>query len=176
MSEGNPFVVVEAMRSLDQDSSWRGAREGSGGLTLPARVRDLVARRLDRLSARGQQLAAVAAVIGRRFDFTLLECASGLDERDAAEAVEEMVRHHVLRAVGNQLDFTHDRIRDVAYGRLLAPRRRVLHRAVADALEALGAGTIHLREAHSQDRPGEQIEGVARSPRRIASRPGSGNG
>ena len=176
MSEGNPFVVVEAMRSLDQDSLWRGAREGSGGLTLPARVRDLVARRLDRLSARGQQLAAVAAVIGRRFDFTLLECASGLDERDAAEAVEEMVRHHVLRAVGNQLDFTHDRIRDVAYGRLLAPRRRVLHRAVADALEALGAGTIHLSEAHSQDRPGEQIEGVARSPRRIASRPGLGNG
>ena len=64
----------------------------------------------------------MAAVIGRRFDFTLLQSASGVDERDAAEAVE-MVRHHVLQAVGNQLDFTHHRVREVASGRLLPPRR-----------------------------------------------------
>ena len=126
MSEGNPFVAVEAMRALDQDG---------GELALPARVRELIARRLDRLGPRAQELAAVAAVIGRRFDFAILQAAGGMGERDAAEAVEEMVRHHVLQAVGDQLDFTHDRIRDVAYGRLLPPRRRVLHRAVAEALE-----------------------------------------
>ena len=80
----------------------------------------------------------MAAVIGRQFDFALLQAASGVEERDAAEAVEEMVRHHVLQAVGNQLDFTHDRVREVAYGRLLLPRRRLLHRAVAEALEAVG--------------------------------------
>ena len=72
MSEGNPFVAVEAMRALDQTTLWEDAHGASGAPTLPASVRDLVARRLDRLSARGQQLAAVAAVIGRRFDFTLL--------------------------------------------------------------------------------------------------------
>ena len=130
-------------------------------LALPARVRDLVARRLDRLGARSQQVAAVAAVIGRRFDFALLHSASGMEERDAAEAVEEMVRHHVLQAVGNQLDFTHDRVRDVAYGRLLAPRRRLLHRAVAEALEAVGAGTVDATGTPPRDRLGEQIEQLA---------------
>ena len=119
MSEGNPFVAVEAVRSLDQVGLRDEAREESGALALPASVRDLVARRLDRLSPRGQQLAAVAAVIGRQFEFTLLRSASGLEERDAAEAVEEMVRYHVLQAIGNQLDFAHDRVREVAYGRLL---------------------------------------------------------
>ncbi len=160
MSEGNPFVAVEAMRALDEGGLWTGIREDAGTLTLPASVRDLVARRLDRLSARSQQVAAVAAVIGRRFDFTLLHSASGFDERDAAEAVEEMVRHHVLQAVGNQLDFAHDRIRHVAYGRLLMPRRRVLHRAVAEALEVLGAGA-DTKEMQPRDRSGEQIEQLA---------------
>jgi hypothetical protein len=42
--------------------------------------------------------------------------------------------------VGNQLDFTHDRVRDVAYGRLL-PRAGASSTAVAEALEAMSAAT-----------------------------------
>jgi predicted ATPase len=140
MSEGNPFIAVEVTRALDQDNA----------LALPTRVRDLVARRLDRLSTRSQQLVAVAAVIGRRFDFSLVRAASGMEEHDAAEAVEEAVRLRVLETVGDDLDFAHDRIRDVAYDRLLPLRRRLLHRAVVEALEAL-------RREHR----GEQIEQFA---------------
>jgi DNA-binding SARP family transcriptional activator/tetratricopeptide (TPR) repeat protein len=161
MSEGNPFVAVEAMRALDQKSLWDGPREESGALALPASVRELVGRRLDRLSPCGQQLAAVAAVIGRQFDFTLLRSASGMEEHEAAAAVEEMVRHRVLQAVGSQLDLTHDRVRDVAYGRLLPPRRQLLHRAVAEALETREAGTVGAMETPLPDRPGEQIEQLA---------------
>src|SRR5580765_5419150 len=161
MSEGNPFVAVEAMRALDQASLSDGARDEGAAVSLPASVRDVVVRRLDRLGARSQQVAAVAAVIGRRFDFTLLHSTSGMEERDAAEAVDEMVRHHVLQAVGNHLDFTHDRVRDVAYGRLLPPRRRLLHRAVAEALETAGSGPGHATGAPPRDRDGEQIEQLA---------------
>jgi DNA-binding SARP family transcriptional activator len=159
MSEGNPLVVVEAMRALDHEGLWE-----RGVVVLPGRVRDLVARRLDRLGPRGQQLAAVAAVIGRRFDFTLLRAAGGLDEREAAEAVEEMVRHRVLQAVGDELDFVHDRVRDVAYDRLLPPRRRVLHRAVASALEAM-ASAADGQEDRYPDRVGERIEQLAHHAR-----------
>ena len=160
MSEGNPFVAVEAMRALDQEIPADGAREEGPAVSLPASVRDIVARRLDRLGARSQQLIAVAAVIGRGFDFTLVHSASGMDERDAAEAVHEIVRHRVLQAVGNELDFAHDRIREVAYGRLLSPRRRLLHRAVVEALET----AARARPRHgcvAQDRLGEQIEQLA---------------
>jgi DNA-binding SARP family transcriptional activator len=160
MSEGNPFVAVEAMRALDETSLWSGAPDRRAP-ALPASVRDLVARRLDRLSARAQQVAAVAAVIGRRFDFALLQSASGVDECDAAQAVEEMVRHHVLQAVGNQLEFTHDRVREVASGRLLPPRRRLLHRAVAEALEAGGAGIVDAMDTLHRDRLDEHIEELA---------------
>ncbi len=149
MSEGNPFVAVEVVRALGR----HGASDQRAVPALPSRVRDLVARRLDRLSARSQDIAAVAAVMGRQFDFALLHAASGMGERDAAEAVEEMVRHHVLQAMGSQLDFTHDRVRDVAYGRLLVPRRRLLHRAVAEALEAVATVPRDLLD--------EQIEQLA---------------
>ncbi len=151
MSEGNPFVAVEAMRALDEKTLCESAHGAPDGSTLPASVRDLVAQRLDRLSGPSQDLAAAAAVIGRRFDFSLLAFVARVDERDAAATVEEMVRHHVLQAVGNELDFTHDRVREVAYGRLLPPRRRLLHCAVAEALEA----------APLADRPDERIEQLA---------------
>jgi len=39
--------------------------------------------------------------------------------------------------VGERLDFTHDRIREVAYDLQIAPRRKLMHAKVADAIEDL---------------------------------------
>jgi len=130
VSAGNPFVVVETVRSPGS----------GGGLTEP--VRQLVTSRLDRLSERARLLTTVAAVIGREFEFALLCRAAGLTDAQAAEGVEELVRRRVLQGVGERFDFTHDRIRDVALAELLAPRRRVLHRGVAEAIEAVYAADL----------------------------------
>src|SRR5215472_2147098 len=70
-------------------------------LPLPERVRKLVRQRLERLSELGRRLVAVAAVIGRQFDFTLVQRAADASEREAAEGVEELVRHRVLRGAGD---------------------------------------------------------------------------
>ena len=134
-SEGNPFMVVETIRALEQ---------GAGGaiprpLPLPERVRHVISRRLERLGHHARELTVVAAVLGRAFDFPVLQQAAGLGEADAAAAVEELVRRRVLHGVGERFDFTHDRIREVAYGTLLMPRRRLLHRQVAEAIEAFVA-------------------------------------
>jgi tetratricopeptide (TPR) repeat protein len=132
-SEGNPFVVVETMRAVNQGL----ASPGSANSSLPGRVREVIARRLDRLSELSRQLLAVAAVFGREFEFELLRRAAEIDEREAADGIEELVRRHLLQAVGNRFDFTHDRIREVVYGRVLSPRRKRLHRLVAKAMESL---------------------------------------
>src|SRR5262245_38144511 len=141
-SEGNPFMVVETVRAL------RGgpAPEGTPGLPLPERVRTLIAQRIERLNDPGRRLAAVAAVIGRPFDFVLVHRAADITEDAAAEGVEELVRHRVLHGAGEGLEFTHDRIRQVLYAEILPPLRAVLHRRVADALEALGG---EQREPHA---------------------------
>jgi tetratricopeptide (TPR) repeat protein len=94
------------------------------------------------LSDRARPLLAVAAVIGREFDFTLLQRASGLTEREAAVGVEELVRRRMLHGVDDGFDFTHDRIREVVYSGLLPPRRKLLHGDVATALETLTARAL----------------------------------
>jgi tetratricopeptide (TPR) repeat protein len=151
-SHGNPFVVVETMVALEQGS----AVTAMSALPLPERVREIVARRLDRLSDGGRALVAVAAVIGREFRFSLLHEAAALDELVAADALEELVRRRILRVSGEHFDFTHERIREVAISQLLPPRRRLLHRQVAEALERLNADEMdrdwpalgaHYREA-----------------------------
>jgi tetratricopeptide (TPR) repeat protein len=132
VSEGNPFVVVETVLASSED-----AAASSRALHLPDRVREIVGRRLARLSERGRTLADAAAVVGRACEFGLLHRVSELDEGDAARGVEELVRRGILHGVGESFDFTHDRIRETAYGALLGPRRQLLHRRVAEAMEDL---------------------------------------
>jgi DNA-binding SARP family transcriptional activator len=132
VSEGNPFVVVETLQALE-----RGDVPEAAPLSVPARVRALVAGRLERLSESERHLVSVAAVIGRRFTFRLLRQAVGLDEEEIAAVVEKLVRHRVLYGVDESFDFLHDRIRTVAYDLLLPPQRVVLHRRVAGALEVV---------------------------------------
>lgn len=156
-SQGNPFMVVETVRALREG----GPGQGSPTLPLPERVREVITGRLERLSDRSQQLVAVAAVIGCEFEFPLLAAAARLGERQAAEGVEELARRRILHGVGDRFDFTHDRIREVAYRQLLPPTRRVWHLQVGEAIERLyaqnldahcAALSVHFREAQQWSR------------------------
>jgi len=133
ISEGNPFVAVETMRALPREAS----RAVTADVSLPSCVRESIARRLEGLTQNAALLATVAAVIGRDFDFPLLPRAAGLPEASTAEALEELVRRHIFEPKGDRFAFVHERVRDVAYSRVLAPRRKLLHAQVAEALEAL---------------------------------------
>jgi DNA-binding SARP family transcriptional activator/tetratricopeptide (TPR) repeat protein len=133
VSDGNAFVVVEVMHALREGQTVSLAQR----LPLPARVHKLVQHRLERLSDRGRRLVAVAAVIGRQFDFALVQRAADMSERQAAEGVEELVRQRVLRGSGDGLEFSHDHIREVATSALPPPLHMALHRRVAESLEDL---------------------------------------
>src|SRR5262249_56061758 len=76
VSEGNPFVIIEALRAFQEGPEVRA----EPGLPMPERVRRLVETRLDRLGEREQHLLAVAAIIGREFDFALIQRAADLSE------------------------------------------------------------------------------------------------
>jgi DNA-binding SARP family transcriptional activator len=130
-SEGNPLVVVETMRTLHE----RGPAALGDDLPIPEGVRRILGERLDRLSERPREVVGVAAVIGREFDLGILQEAAGLDARGIAEAMEELVRRRILHQDGEHIDFTHDRIRELAYDQVVEPRRRLLHAAVAAAIE-----------------------------------------
>ena len=131
LSEGNPFVVVESVQAYRQGGSASRTR-----LAMPERVQEVIIQRVERLGDNSRRLAGAAAVIGRGCDFTLLQRTAGLDDDAAVEAVEELVRRGVLRAAEDELRLSHDRIRDALYQHLLPPRRALLHRRVAETLDA----------------------------------------
>jgi DNA-binding SARP family transcriptional activator len=168
VSEGNPFVVIETMRAVEQGSHSIREPQGSTlvepqGLAVAERVRRVIARRLDRLSEMARDLAATAAVIGRSFEFGLLLRAAARDEAASAAGVEELVRRQVLHEVAGGFDFVHERVRSVAYAEISGPRRRFLHRQVAEALEALHARDLdpHLLALGIHCREGEVWERAA---------------
>jgi tetratricopeptide (TPR) repeat protein len=138
LSEGNPFVIVETMRALQE----RAALDDEAAVALPPRVRDVIAARLARLGDSARQACAAAAVVGAELGFPLLASAAGLGQLETARAVEELVRRRVLTAVGERFRFSHDRVRDVAYDSLLPPARLALHAAVARAMERLDADRL----------------------------------
>ncbi|MGH7302677.1 MAG: ATP-binding protein [Candidatus Rokuibacteriota bacterium] len=138
VSEGNPFMVVEAVRML----AGHDLSAIAGEMVTPPAVREVIASRLERLTDRGRRMAGVASVIGRECDFGVLSEAAGISAGEAAEGVEELVARRILHAIGERLDFTHDRIREVAYELVLPAHRKLLHRAAAGALESRAAGDL----------------------------------
>ena len=139
-SDGNPFVAVEMVQAL---------RHGAIATAppLPRKVHDLIADRLERLGERAQELAALAALMAGPIDFALLARASGLASPEVADGLEELVRRRILHAADERFAFVHDRVRDVALQRLLPPRRRILHRRIAEAAEALYATDLSAHAA-----------------------------
>ena len=135
LSEGNPFVIVEQIAALKDvpREHWL-----SGEWIAPG-VSDFVSRRLERIAPDAQQLIAAAAVAGRGCSLPLLAAAVDLDELNAARHADELVRRRLLVSDGSSLDFSHDRVRAVAYRRLLPQHRRVLHARMGAALESAHA-------------------------------------
>jgi DNA-binding SARP family transcriptional activator len=169
-SEGNPFVIFECMRAVSES----GARAAEGDIALPSRVRDLIKEHVDRLGPEARKLLATAAIAGREFDFALLRRTSGLSERSASDALEELVRRQLLHAVGEHFDFVHDRIRQAVHDNILAPVRRSLHLALGQALEELhrhDLARVYDRLAHHfsrSDRSDKAIEYLTRFAERAA--------
>ena len=148
-SEGNPLFVVEMARArmLDPEASALTAAGGPLPLltrvpsALPSAVQAVLSTRLARLSERARTVANVAAVIGREFAFPVLARASGEDDEEVVQGLDELWQRRVVREHGagalNAYDFTHDKLREHIYAALSPVQRRRLHQRVADALRAV---------------------------------------
>lgn len=139
---GNPFYVEEVVRTLIDESAialedglWRFAPVVL--VRLPQSVRDIVLRRVARLSQPTQDLLRRAAVLGQQFSFADLLAVAEVPEDRLLEQIDEALGGDLLREVdaGTTLTFSHPEIQQVIYEDLSALRRRTLHRRVGEALE-----------------------------------------
>ena len=98
----------------------------------------MIAARIRQLSAPAQRMLGVAATIGRAFTADLIAEADDVDEMSLVHGLDELWQRGLIREHdGDAYDFSHGRIRDVAYGSLSPAARRRNHRRVAAALIVL---------------------------------------
>ncbi len=147
-SEGYPFFVVEMARARLEGSPASAPlserpphlRPAEALEDLPARVHAVLVGRLLQLSASAQEFAKLAATIGHEFTLDLLLAASNADADSAVRALDELWQKRIVREHGTtSYDFTHDKLREVAYAEISVPQRRMQHRRIARALETLHA-------------------------------------
>ncbi len=138
-TEGNPFFVGEVVRLLASE----GALDGYGDdrVLIPQGVRDVVGRRLDRLSDSANQALRSAAAIGRDFDEEALAGIADLDRPELDAALEEAVGAQFLdpRRDDGRYRFAHALVRETLYEELSAAQRPALHSRIATTLEELYA-------------------------------------
>jgi DNA-binding SARP family transcriptional activator/tetratricopeptide (TPR) repeat protein len=144
-TEGNPLFVVEALRA-----GWRGGEPN----VLTPRVQAVLETRLRQLTGGARDLVGLAAAAGSSVSVDVL---TRVGTRDVAGDLDELWRRQVLlTSGGDTYDFSHDKLREVAY-RMLSPAQRRHHHAVlgralrevyTERLDAM-AGQIaaHLQQA-----------------------------
>lgn len=155
-AEGNPFFVEEVIRILietgmlaREDDRWHVTGPVTA-LDVPNSIQGVLLSRIDRLSEDAKRVLQAAAVIGRLFSLEILKAAFSNGRIDAAltnlQRMELVVERR--RIPQPEYRFKHALTQEVAYGTLSDSERRLLHRQVAQALEA-----------HHADRP-EEVYGL----------------
>lgn len=141
---GNAFFVGEMLRHLTE--SGRLYHEdgrlhyatSARDLDVPDGVRDLVRRRLSRLSEDANRALSCASVEGMVFDEQVVSATAELSESDLRSALQEAVDAGLVQEVGPlRYRFAHQIVRDTAYADILQARRVRLHLRTAQAIEAL---------------------------------------
>lgn len=151
-TEGNPFFIEEVCKALVEEGQIY--RDGKGWsrlaieqMEIPQSVRVAIQSRVMRLPEPVQETLRLAAILGREFEFSVLQAVSDQDEESLIAAIEQTESAQLIRE--KQVSsrslipstptflFTHALIHATLYESLSGLRRQRLHRQVAAALENL---------------------------------------
>jgi DNA-binding NarL/FixJ family response regulator len=143
LTDGNPFFIEEVLKSLitgrdvsKTNDAWEN--KPLEALKIPQNIQLAVKQRTDLLSPAAHNLLTLAAMSGRRFDFSLLQKLTGQDETGLLQLIKELIQAQlVIEESLESFAFRHALTREAVYKQLLARERKVWHRAIADTMEQL---------------------------------------
>lgn len=180
--EGTGLDVAEVLRRtrgvplLVREFAVGGESGGEHGT-----ARDLVAARLEAASEATRQVVGAVVIIGTVADPELLRVASGRDEAETVDAIEEAIARGLLveRVDRPGYDVPHELVREAALARLSLARARLLHGRVADLLvrrhgldplvTPAGAVARHLAAAGRDEEAGAWFLASAEESTRLAA-------
>ena len=176
-TEGNPFFIEEVVRHLRESERELHADISLTEAGVPDGVREVTARRLRRLDPESRQALQFAAVIGREFDYDVLEAVAPIHDDALIAALEDGVDARVLREAGRvgRYAFTHALVRATLYDGLSRLRRARLHGRVGEAIVRLRGSDLdpylpqlafHFAQAAPVEQPDRAIDYALAAARR----------
>jgi DNA-binding CsgD family transcriptional regulator/tetratricopeptide (TPR) repeat protein len=168
-AKGVPFFLQELVLGLLEEGLIR-VENGEALLVearLPARVRESMLQRLDRLSDAARGTALVASVLGRDFGFEDLALMRDVSPGGLLDPVEELARAAILIETPTGLGFRHDITRQAVQDSLPASARRALERQAVAVMLSGGALPVEVAaQLAASAEPGD--ESAASTLRRAA--------
>lgn len=137
-SEGNPLVALELSR-------W----EPEPGSAIPHSLSALVADRLSRLPLASVEVVQWAATLGGHIEGETLARLSGLGPESLLGSLALLERHAFLRAApgsDGKYVLSHELLGRAVYLGVSEPRRKLMHRRIAELLSERGADAAIARD------------------------------
>jgi class 3 adenylate cyclase/tetratricopeptide (TPR) repeat protein len=161
-TEGNPFFTQEVLRAMvergdvfRQGDAWE--RREVEEIEVPESVRAVIGRRLSRLAQEAQDVLRQASVLGTTFLFDNLHSMGEIGEAEIERALEDGVAAGLIREEGrDRYAFSHALTQQALYAEMPSRRRRRLHLAAGEAIEAL---TEHKRKERTGELAWHFLEG-----------------
>lgn len=151
-TEGNPFFVGEVLLHLaetgaivQQDGRWTTS-VALTDMSIPEGIREVVGRRLSRLSETTNQALVLGAVIGPVFDLQTIQGAGGPSGEALLDALDQATRAAIIREVPDAVGryaFAHALMRASLYEELTTTQRVRMHWRVGEAIESRHQADLH---------------------------------
>lgn len=188
-TEGNPFFIREILTHLVEegklyrrDGHWTSDASSATQLGIPEGVREVIGRRISRLSAACQQLLTIASAMAGELSWPVLLAVSGGEEGSALDLLDEALAAQLVGEARpgqpGSLEFTHALIRQTLYEAMSTPRRVLLHERIGAALEGLYGADLepflpqlanhYYRAAHGGRSINKAIDYAQRAAKRAA--------
>lgn len=150
-TEGNPLFVGEVARLAAAEGRLDERDPAYWERVVPQGVREVIGRRIDRLSKECARTLSLASILGREFSVDALRELSGVSIAELEEVLDEAASARVVTEVPgspNRLRFAHALIRDTLYDELLPTRRARHHQRAGEVLVELYGGD---EDAHAAE-------------------------
>jgi predicted ATPase len=119
-------------------------------MPLASGLREVIVSRLSRLETKSREVIQLAAVIGSRFEFELLQGLTQIPTVELLDILDALIQAGFLQEIEPGFGFAHDQLRQTVYEQLPTTQCSQLHLQILQTLERDGSIPPEVLASHAE--------------------------